>query len=106
MKNNYDTICTTDKAKRDDIFRQMRESTDPLERASVKFSGNEGAPDEFGEGGLDGKFIHYRVSGSKSNRFVEFRNKEGVVVHRKELGPADQWRPKYVSTYSVATPRD
>jgi hypothetical protein len=38
--DNYDTITTDDKAKRDDIFRQLRTSSDPLERASVKYSGN------------------------------------------------------------------
>lgn len=101
----YDVITMDNKGKRDDIFDQMRASDDPLERKSVKFSGNEGVPDEFGEGGLDGRFIHYQVSGSKPNRFVEFRNKEGEVVHRKELGPKDQWRPKFVSTWSIATPR-
>ncbi|MDA4112104.1 MAG: hypothetical protein OK439_06160 [Thaumarchaeota archaeon] len=101
----YDVICTTDKTKRDDIFRQMRESSDPLERASVKFSGNEIVPDEFGEGGSDGKFIHYSVSGSKSPRFAEIRNKMGKLIHPLSLGPKSQWRPKYISTWSIATPR-
>ncbi len=38
--DNYDTITTDDKAKRDEIFAQMRASDDPLERASVKYSSN------------------------------------------------------------------
>jgi hypothetical protein len=38
--DNYDMITTDDKAKRDDIFRQLRTSSDPLELASVKYSGN------------------------------------------------------------------
>jgi hypothetical protein len=102
--NNYDIITTTDKAKRDDIFRQMRESTDPLERASVKFSGNEIVPDEFGEGGSDGKFIQYSVSGSGIPRNAVIPTKKGGV-HILNLGPKQQWRPKYISTWSVATPR-
>jgi hypothetical protein len=89
MKNNYDTICTTDKAKRDDIFRQMRESTDPLERASVKFSGNErvaGGPEDWPVS----PYVRYTASG-----------KGGKI----NLGKP-QRRPLFVSTYSVATPRD
>ena len=79
MTNNYDVICTIDKAKRDDIFRQMRASTDPLERASVKFSGNEPILAESGLQG--GDFIRYSKNGRK------------------------QFRLAFVSNWSVATPR-
>lgn len=41
MENNkFEVITTTDKAKRDQMFREYRESTDPLERQVVKFSGS------------------------------------------------------------------
>jgi hypothetical protein len=88
MKNNYDVITTTDKAKRDDIFRQMRESTDPLERASVKFSGNEPVLDEEGQQVVDETAYLLKGKGGRINF--------GRV----------QYRPQFVSTYSVATPRD
>jgi hypothetical protein len=87
MSNNYDIITTTDKAKRDDIFRQMRESTDPLERASVKFSGNQPVLNEFGDPG--GTSIQYQASG-----------KGGKINYGRM-----QFRPYYESTWSVATPR-
>jgi hypothetical protein len=96
--NNYDTITTTDKAKRDDIFRQMRESTDPLERASVKFSSNEII---LGPDGLpETTIVMYRVSGPKHSRVVTFKNH-----HTHLLGPRGQSRLRYRSTWSVATPR-
>jgi len=38
-------FTTTDKAKRDELFRLLRESTDPLERQVTKFSGVEVVPD-------------------------------------------------------------
>jgi hypothetical protein len=88
MKNNYDVITTTDKAKRDDIFRQMRESTDPLERASVKFSGNQPI---LGEGGLPTSTIRQYTATGKGGKI--------------NLG-RPQYRGLFVSTYSVATPRD
>lgn len=94
--DNYDVITTTDKAKRDDIFRQMRESTDPLERASVKFSGNEIA---LAEDGLPmTTIVQYRISGSKPNRVVSFPKRKVL------LGPKEQVRMLYRSTWSVATP--
>ncbi len=87
MKNNYDVICTTDKAKRDDIFRQMRASTDPLERASVKFSGNEPVLEADGTPKILPTFYSAKGKGGKWN------------TGRR------QWRPVYISTWSVATPR-
>ena len=98
MASNYDVITTTDKTKRDDIFRKMRASTDPLERASVKFSSNEPVLDESGLPEI--KIVQYRVSGSKHNRVVTFKN--GCTTR---LGPAGQSRPVYRSTWSIATPR-
>jgi hypothetical protein len=85
--HNYDVITTTDKAKRDDIFRQMRESTDPLERASVKFSGNEPVLNE--DGTPQVAIIRYQATG-----------KGGKI----NLGRR-QSRPVMVSNWSVATPR-
>jgi hypothetical protein len=39
MENNrFEVISTPDKAKRDEMYREYRESTDPLERQVVKFS--------------------------------------------------------------------
>jgi len=85
--DNYDVITATDKTKRDDIFRQMRESTDPLERASVKFSGNEPVLDEAGKQVIHETAYLLKGKGGKIN------------VGRT------QYRPQFVSTYSVATPR-
>ncbi len=39
MENNkFEVISTTDKAKRDQMFQEYRQSADPLERQVVKFS--------------------------------------------------------------------
>jgi hypothetical protein len=38
MINNFEIIATTDKAKRDEIFQQLRHSDLPNERQVVKFS--------------------------------------------------------------------
>jgi hypothetical protein len=78
---NYDVITTTDKAKRDEIFAQMRASDDPLERASVKFSGNEPT----------GELREVRYTATR---------KGGGTNHGRI-----QIRPVYRSTWSVATPR-
>lgn len=84
---NYDVITTTNKAKRDDIFRQMRESTDPLERASVKFSGNEPVLD------ADGKQVVHQTA-------YLLKGKGGHINV-----DSTQYRPQFVSNWSVATPR-
>ena len=42
--NHFDVFVMTDKAKRDDMYRQLRTSTDPYERQVVKFSGVEEVP--------------------------------------------------------------
>lgn len=38
--DNTEVITTANKAQRDKLFAELRESTDPLERQVVKFSGN------------------------------------------------------------------
>jgi len=80
--DNYDTITTDDKAKRDDIFRQLRTSSDPLERASVKYSGNR-------------PVMSVLDPSEQQLTETEYSAKvKGVNI-----------RPLYVSTWSVATPR-
>jgi hypothetical protein len=91
VKNNYDVITTTDKAKRDDIFRQMRESTDPLERASVKFSGNEPVINDLVDPPVQ--------------LYAEVKYSAHVKGGNLQFGKSQQ-RPIWVSIYSVATPRD
>ena len=81
-------ITTTDKAKRDDLFRQLRESKDPLEKQVVKFSGSQPKLNEFGE--PDGHYISYISLG-----------KGGKVNVGKP-----QFRPDYESTWSVAYPEE
>lgn len=88
--DNYDVITTTDKAKRDDIFRQMRESTDPLERASVKFSGNEP--------------VMNTLVDPPVQLYGETRYSAHVKGGELRFGKS-QIRPIWVSTWSVATPR-
>lgn len=36
--NNFEVFTTTDKARRDQMFEDLRKSDDPLERQVVKFS--------------------------------------------------------------------
>jgi hypothetical protein len=45
MRNNFEVVATTDKAKRDEIFDQLRASTLPNERQAVKWSGAQEAED-------------------------------------------------------------
>jgi len=75
-------FTTTDKAKRDELFRLLRESTDPLERQVTKFSGNEPILD------AEGKQIvltqYYLVPGARN--------------------PERQSRPVWRSTWSVSYP--
>jgi hypothetical protein len=87
MENKYDVITTTDKAKRDEIFRQMRASDDPLERASVKFSGNQPVLVEEGLQAYTLKQYEMTGKGGKTN-----------------YGRPQQ-RGVFISTWSVATPR-
>ena len=99
--DNYDVITTDSKEKRDDIFRQMRESTDPLERASVKFSGNEPVLDKDGEPKV--RTIAYSgpmKRGGRNKMQVNVGNLEFTVnIGRPQL------RLTYISNWSVATPR-
>ncbi|HTQ97230.1 MAG TPA: hypothetical protein VMH89_10515 [Candidatus Acidoferrum sp.] len=81
-------ITTTDKAKRDDLFRQLRASDDPYEKQVVKFSGSQPKLNEFGE--PDGHYMSYTATG-----------KGGKV----NVG-APQYRPDYESTWSVAYPEE
>jgi len=42
--NNFEVITTTDKARRDCMFQDLRQNGNELERQVVKFSGNEPHP--------------------------------------------------------------
>ena len=79
-----EVITTTDKSKRDEIYRQLRESEDPLERQVVKFSGNQPALNE------DGTHLTIVFSNSRS----------------KAKAKRFQVRPQFVSNWSVAYPRN
>lgn len=81
-------ITTTDKAKRDDMYRQFRESGDEYEKQAVKFSGSQPKLNEFGE--PDGKYISYTATGKGGK----------INVGRP------QFRPAYESTWSVAYPEE
>jgi hypothetical protein len=77
--NNFDVYTTTNKAKRGAMFDDFRKTGTPLERQAVKFSGYQPVLNEFGE--QDGHNIVYSENGKV------------------------QFRPAYVSTWSVAVPR-
>lgn len=100
--NNYDTITTTDKAKRDEIFAQMRASDDPLERASVKFSGNEPVLDADGKQKSRKTAYPGPMKRGGCNKMII---NVGSMVFKVNKGRI-QSRPAYISTWSVATPRD
>jgi hypothetical protein len=84
---NFEIITTDDKAKRDDIYRQLRESTDPFERQAVKFSSARQILDQEGAPLFDS--IRYVGTG-----------KGGKIT----LGRS-QSRPVCISTWSVGYPR-
>lgn len=74
-----EVITTTDKVKRDEMFQDLRKNGDAFERQVVKFSGNEPV---FFEGEPESTAIQYSSYGRV------------------------QWRPKYVSNWSIAYPTD
>jgi len=74
-------FTTIDKSKRDELFRLLRESTDPLERQVTKFSGQEAVLDAEGKQVYYPK--HYEITG--------------------HFGGA-QMRAQYRSTWSVSYP--
>lgn len=45
MAHEFETITTTDKAKRDALFQDLKRNGNYLERQVVKFSGSEEVPD-------------------------------------------------------------
>ncbi len=81
MRNNFETITTTDKARRDEIFQQFRRSELANERQAVKFSGCQPI---------------LQADGRPEYRIVRYPGK-----HAKT-----QVRFMYESTFSVAYPRE
>lgn len=77
--HNMEVITTTDKAQRDRMFADLRQNGNELERQVVKFSSNEPVLGPDGE--PDGYWKVYEKTGFP------------------------QWRPAFVSTWSVAYPR-
>ena len=84
---NFEVITTTSKEQRDQMFKDFRNSDDPLERQVVKFSG-----------------ARPLMSGNNEHIVYQVRytatGKGGVVNYGKP-----QPRPAYESTWSVAYPR-
>ena len=87
--NNFEVITTTDKEKRDSIYRELRYTGNELERKAVRFSGAEPVMDE-SMGSLSQlvEVIQYTATG-----------KGGKVNLGKK-----QYRPRWISTWSVAYP--
>lgn len=88
-KNKMEVYTTNDKAKRDELFQALRNSTDPFERQAVKFSGFElvtVTPVD----GATGPLI----------RIVRYPSPKGPYAGR------EQQRPVFRSTWSVAHPKD
>jgi len=82
--SNFEVLTMVDKSKRDEIYRQLRESDDLLERQVVKFSGNQPMLDE---SGLPVVLVYSNSrSKAKAKRF--------------------QVRPQFISNWSVAYPRN
>jgi hypothetical protein len=75
----FEVITTTDKAKRDQMFQDLRRNGDKLERQVVKFSSNEPFVDENGD---TGKIVYYSDT----------------------RGASTQMRPFCRSTWSIAYP--
>jgi hypothetical protein len=76
---NTTVVTTTNKAKRDAMFADLRANGNEFERQVVKFSGSQPV---LGEAGTqEGRFIFY---------------------DKKRLHP--QWRPLFESTWSVSYP--
>lgn len=77
-----ETITTTDKSKRDQMFSEFRKSEDPLERQVVKFSSNEPVL-------ADGK-----------QTFDGALKADGTIKQHSR----GRSRPVYISNWSVAYP--
>ena len=73
----YEVFTTRDKSKRDEIFRELRASTEPNERKAVKFSGVEPVTNDKGQ-------VYRQVRYFGTGRV--------------------QLRPVFISTWSVAYP--
>jgi hypothetical protein len=76
--DNFEVITTTDKAKRDQMFEDLRRNGDHLEKQVVKFSSNEPVLDEYGQ--QDRAFIQ---TGSMNGRIrLKFRSIWSIAYPR------------------------
>lgn len=81
MMHNFETFITTDKAKRDQVFNDLRTDGNALEKQVVKFSGCRPI--------------------LQDNGHPEFR----IVTYRNSAHAKRQVRFMFESTFSVAYPR-
>lgn len=82
--DNFETFTTVDKAKRDELFDELRKRGLPNEQQAVKYSGVQPVLGE------DGKQVVTVYSNSRS----------------KAKAKRFQVRPQWQSNYSVAYPRE
>jgi hypothetical protein len=85
MRNNFEVITTTDKAKRDALYEDLRKNGTPEERQAVKFSSARLAPGLLHDGEPRFRIVEYKQTGHKGKTYR---------------------RPVYESTWSVAYPKE
>lgn len=87
--DNMEVFTTVDKAKRDELFKELRKRGLPNERLVVKFSGVQPVLDENGQQGS--RIVQYFPTGARQNRV---------------FNPKVQFRLLWQSNFSVAYPRE
>ena len=91
--NNFEVITTTDKARRDEMFQDLRKNGNELERQVVKFSGNEPVIVTETAGWTSGQLIDIIVYTKDGTRQAIGRDKN------------KQSRPRFRNNWSVAYPK-
>ena len=89
---------TIDKAKRDELFHELRTRGRGVERQAVKFSGVQPVLDS------EGKQAVRRVV--KTKRFIRTQKFDGVKGTVSALSAVEQFIPLWQSNWSVAHPAE
>lgn len=97
MKDNFEVITTTDKAKRDEMFTELRANGNRLEKQVVKFSSSEPVMTHFDGLSVQRTSILPNYAG-RMNKLSKSAAKRGQHIANQRV------RPHHVSTWSIAYP--
>ena len=104
--DNFETFTTVDKAKRDELFDELRKRGLPNELQAVKFSGVQPVLGEDGTQEIRESYDRRRVITTKKDpetmKFHPFQKPETIAEDKVVAQNRLQWQ----SNYSVAYPRE